>query len=111
VAAVLGALAALGVVTAAARTARLRFLAVVVGAAVLVTMFALQSAGAPVVALLPWLAVVTAYLYFVSHSLRTMGGWGRQVRARLSEMLAPVACLTIGRETWSALTAQERGNG
>jgi hypothetical protein len=111
VAAVLGALAALGVVTAAARTARLRFLAVVVGAAVLVTMFALQSAGAPVVALLPWLAVVTAYLYFVSHSLRTMGGWGRQVRARLSEMLAPVARVTIGRETWSALTAQERGNG
>jgi hypothetical protein len=111
VAAVLGALAALAVVTvssAAARAARTRLLNVVVGAAVLMATFTLQSADAPVVALLPWLAVLTAYLYFVGHSMRTMGRWGGHVRARLLRMLAPLARLVFGRETWVALAATGR---
>jgi hypothetical protein len=107
VAAMLGALAAVAVVSAA----RERLLAVTVGAAVLLTGFAVQSAGAPVVALLPWLAVVTAYVYFTGHSMRTMGVLGRQVRAGLGTMLAPVARLAIGRDTWVVLTAAERADG
>jgi hypothetical protein len=113
VATVLGALVALGVVTAssaAARATRTRLIAVVVGAAALMTAFLLQSAGTPMLALLPWLAVMTAYMYFVSHSLRTMGRWGGQVRARLRRMLAPLARLVFGRDTWVALAATERVN-
>jgi hypothetical protein len=104
---VLGALAALGVVTAS----RARVLAVAIGAAVLLPGFALQSAGAPVVALLPWLAVVIAYVYFINHSMRTTGMWGRRLRAGFSEMLAPVARLALGHETWTVLTAAERVDG
>lgn len=110
VAAVPGALATLGVVVvsaAAARAVRARLLGVVVGAAALVVAFTLQPAGAPVVALLPWLAVMTAYLYFVRHSLRTMGRWGGQVRGLLLRMLAPLGRLVFGRETWVALAATE----
>jgi hypothetical protein len=111
VSAVLGALAALGVVTvpqAAARATRARLAAAIVGAVVLLIPFALQAVGSPIVALLPWLAVVTAYVYFVSHSLRTMGRCGRQLRAGLMRMSAPVARLALGRETWTALTAARR---
>jgi hypothetical protein len=111
VAAVLGALAALGVVavsSATARAARARLLVVVVGAAVLMTAFVLQSAGTVMVALVPWLAVLSAYVYFVSHSLRTMGRWGGQVRTRLRRMLAPLARLVFGRETWAVLATTER---
>jgi hypothetical protein len=114
VAAVLGGLAALGVVTASAATARatrVRLLGVMVGAAALAAVFAFQSARAPVVALLPWLAVVTAYVYFISHSMRTMGVWGQRLRAGVGEMLAPVARLALGRETWLVLTAAERVDG
>jgi hypothetical protein len=107
VVAVLGALAAVGVVTAAQE----RMLALAIGAAVLLTGFALQSAGAPVVALLPWLAVVTAYVYFISHSMGTMGVLGRRLRRGLGEMLAPAARLALGRETWMVLTATERVDG
>jgi hypothetical protein len=107
VSAVLGALVAVGVVPAA----RKRMLAVAIGAAVLLTGFALQSTGAPVVALLPWLAVVTAYVYFISHSMRTMGLWGKRLRAGLREVLAPAARLALGRETWIVLTAAERVDG
>ena len=102
--AALGALAALGVIT----TAR-RLVAVAAAAAVLAATFVAQSAGP--VALLPWLAVLLAYVYFVSHSQRTTGLWGRQVRARLGGLLAPVGRLVIGRETWSALTVAGRTDG
>jgi hypothetical protein len=111
VAAVLGALAALGVVTvssASSRAARTRLLAVIVGAAVLMATFTLEATGSPVVAVVPWLAVLSAYVYFVSHSLRTMGRWGGQVRAGLRRMLAPSARLVFGRETWSVLATTER---
>lgn len=114
VAAVLGGLAALGVVTtpaATARATRVRFLCVVVGAAALMTVFAFQSTRAPVVGLLPWLAVVTAYVYFISHSMHTVGLWGRKLRAGIREMLAPAARLALGRETWIVLTAAERVDG
>ncbi len=109
VAAGFGALAALGVVLVP-RATRARLVAVSLGAAVLITASVLQSAQAPVVALLPWLAVMTAYVYFVSHSLRTMGRWGRQLRAGLVRISAPVARLAIGRETWVALTATGRAD-
>jgi hypothetical protein len=66
-----------------------------------------QSAGP--VALLPWLAVLLAYVYFVSHSQRTTGLWGRRLRARLGDLLAPVARLVIGRETWSAMAGRADG--
>ncbi len=107
VTAVLGGLAAAGVATAT----RARLLAVAIGGAVLLTGFTLQSAGAPVVALLPWLAVAIAYVYFVGHSMRTMGLLGRRVRAGFCEMLAPLARLALGRETWVVLTAAERVDG
>jgi hypothetical protein len=109
VVALLGGLAAAGVATVTATRARL--LAVAIGAALLLTGFALQSAGAPVVALLPWLAVAIAYVYFVGHSMRTMGSLGRRVRAGLGHLLAPVARLAMGRETWVVLTAAERADG
>jgi hypothetical protein len=113
-AAAVGALTAFAVVTASpatARTARIRLIAVAAGAAVLVAMFALQSASAPVVAVLPWLAVTTAYVYFINHCLQTMGAWGRQLRAGIARMLAPAARVAIGRDTWTVLTAGERVNG
>jgi hypothetical protein len=103
--AALGALAALGVVT----TARLRLIAVAAGAAVLVAVLVAQSVS--VVAVLPWLAVLAAYVYFVSHSQQTMGLWGRRLRAHLCAMLAPAARLAIGHETWATLTAAQRADG
>jgi hypothetical protein len=112
--AVLGGLAALGVVTAAragARAARARLLAVVLGAAVLLATFTLQAVDSPMVALLPWPAVLTAYVYFAGHSQRTMGLWGRRLRARLGALLEPVARLTIGQETWAAITPAKRVDG
>jgi hypothetical protein len=105
-AAALGALAALGVVTAA----RARLLAVAVGGAVLLSVLAWQSAGAPV-AVLPWLAVVLAYVYFVGHSMRTMGALGRRLQSGSAVLLAPLARVAIGRETWTVLTAAERADG
>ena len=109
VAAGVGALAALGVVLVP-RATRARLIAVIVGAAVLITASVVQSAHAPMVALLPWLAVMTAYVYFVNHSLRTMGRWGRQLRAGLVRISAPAARLALGRETWVALTAPGRAD-
>jgi hypothetical protein len=114
VAAALGGLAALVVVLAPRSTGRaagVRLLAVFAGAAVLVATLLVQAADAAAVALLPWLAVLLAYAYFTNHSMRTMGRWGRWLRGRFGELLAPVARLTIGDETWSALARTERVDG
>lgn len=114
VAAVLGALIALAVVTASratARAARMRLIVVAAGAAVLVVTFVLQAASAPVVAVLPWLTVMAAYVYFIGRSQRTMGALGHRLRAHLAALVAPAARLAIGRDTWTALTAPGRLDG
>jgi hypothetical protein len=96
--------AAGGLVSLAAVVAtRSRVFTVVLGAAVLLVALVAQGTPSPLSALLPWLAVMTAYVHFSAQSLRTMGRLGRNLRAWLSRVLTPVARLVVGRQTWEVL--------
>jgi hypothetical protein len=97
--AVIGGLASLVTVL----TARVRPAVAAAGGAVLIISLALLRAPAPVTALLPWLAVTGAYLHFSAQSLGTMGRLGGELRAWLCRLLAPVARLVVGRETWDVV--------
>jgi hypothetical protein len=99
----MGGLAALAVVVAP----RGRGLVVAVGAAILLGVLLLVGAPASASALLPWLAVMTAYARFSSGCLRTMGALGDRLRVRLSALLAPLARTALGRDTWEALMRQD----
>jgi hypothetical protein len=94
-----GALAALAAVVAG----RGRGVAVALGAVALVAVLMTQDTTAPVLAALPWLALMSAYLRFSGQCLRTMGAAGERLRAGLRSALAPAGRLLIGRETWNAL--------
>jgi hypothetical protein len=82
---------------------RSRVVTVVLGAAVLLVALVAQGTPSPLSALLPWLAVMTAYVHFSAQSLWTMGRLGRNVRAWLSRVFTPVARLVVGRQTWEVL--------
>ncbi len=65
----------------------------------------LAAEGVPraVAAVLPWLAVLAAYLVFSSQRLTTIGTSTQRVRAAAVAVLAPVAHAVVGEATWSAL--------
>ena len=107
VVAVVGAAAALAPVVLPTH----RWPAVASGGVVLFATLWLQGAPAPAVALLPWLMVTLAYGYCTGLSLRTMGRAGRRVRAVLGGLLAPVARLVVGRETFEACRVGEPSRG
>jgi hypothetical protein len=96
---------------ATVRAPRGRSAATAVAAVVLLSVLALQDGPRPLLALLPWLAVMTAYLRFIGRSLRTMGGLGSRLRAALGMLLAPAARVTVGRDTWDVLTIRESARG
>jgi hypothetical protein len=98
-----GGLAALAIVMAP----RGRGVVVTVGAAILLGVLLLLGAPASPTALLPWLAVMTAYVRFSSGCLQTMGALGERLRDRLRAVLGPVARTTLGRDTWEALARQD----
>jgi hypothetical protein len=94
--------------TAAVLVPRGRVAVVLVGAAVGFGVMVLGQAPRPLAAVLPWLAVMTAYLVFGSRRLSTIGVPSRRARSAAVAVLAPVARAVVGRETWGALRAGGR---
>jgi hypothetical protein len=87
---------------------RLRPLVAAAGAAGLLVTLVAISVPRPLVAVLPWLAVMLAYLHFSAQSLDTMGYPGRAARDAVRQPLAALARLAIGRQTWQVLTSDGR---
>ena len=82
--------------------------ATVAGAAVLVIVLLLQRQVAePVIAVVPWTAVLIAYVYFTGRCRQTMGAIGRWLRRPVEVAGAPVARLVLGRETWNLLAVRD----
>jgi hypothetical protein len=103
----LGALSSLGVIL----LPRMRPVMVALGAGALLADFAILSTPQPVVAVLPWLAVMAAYLHFSAQSLGSMGEWGRLVRSVVKRALTPVARLAVGHSTWELLATHDATRG
>jgi hypothetical protein len=99
VAAALGGLAAV----AATLVPRARWVVVLAGAVVLEGALVVEGTARPPAAVLPWLALMAAYLVFGSQRLKTIGTGTRRVRAVVVALLAPVAHAVVGEATWSAL--------
>jgi hypothetical protein len=99
--AVAGSIGALAVV-AAAILADARPVAAVVGAAALAAAAAALDASRPMLAALPWVAVMIAYLSFSRQSLRSLGRPGR-LRPVLATVLTPAVRAVVGRPTWNAV--------
>jgi hypothetical protein len=79
-----------------------------------VALFAASTALAPphpMVALLPWLAVMAAYAHFSAQSLATMGHLGRAVRSAVGRVLTPLSRLVVGHQTWEVLTSGSSARG
>jgi hypothetical protein len=74
------------------------------GAVGLLGIFLFVGSAHPLVALLPWLGVMVAYVHFSAQSLSTMGHLGRVIRGAAVRVLAPLVRLLVGRPTWQALT-------
>jgi hypothetical protein len=98
-AAVLGGLAAL----AAVLVPRARVAVVFAGAVVQWAALAAEGVARPLPSVLPWLAVMAAYLVFSSKRLNTIGTGNRRVRAAAAAVLAPVAHVVVGPATWNAV--------
>jgi hypothetical protein len=107
VVAVAGAVAALAVT----RLPRLRPLVAGTGAIVLTVAFLAASAPHPLVALLPWAAVMVAYLHYSGQCVETMGDLGRVVRAAMCRALTPLARLAVGHRTWQVLATDGPARG
>jgi hypothetical protein len=105
--AALGGLAAL----AAACAPRQRFLVAGAGAVVLFLALLATSTPRPVVALLPWLAVLLAYVHCSGQCLTTMGQLGRIVRGAVGRALAPLVRAAVGHRTWQALRSDRPAHG
>ena len=102
-----GGLAALIVVAAP----RSRGVAVAAGGLLLVGGLTLLGTPEAVTVVLPWLAVLLAYVRFSSGSLRTMGALGDRLRAAAGRLLLPCGRALVGRETWNALAGSESARG
>lgn len=103
-AAALGGVAA----TAAAAVPRARAVVVLAGAAVQFGALVVEGAPRPLPTVLPWLAVMAAYLVFSGRRLNTIGMPTRRLRAAGAVVVAPVARAVVGRTTWTALRAEGR---
>jgi hypothetical protein len=106
-AAVVGGAAAL----AATRLPRRRQALVGAGAVGLLAVCFVADPAHPFVALLPWLAVMTAYLHFSAQSTATMGNLGRALRGTVARTLTPAARLLVGPHTWQVLESNGRARG
>ncbi|BCI54052.1 hypothetical protein NIIDNTM18_33300 [Mycolicibacterium litorale] len=94
-----------GVLTTAVITAaRWRRSAVALGAMVLLAVMALTDAPKPMLAVLPWLLVLGAYLFFSTRTLRKLARGGPVAHA-MSAGVAPIGRLILGRATWEAIHA------
>lgn len=82
-----------------------RLLAAAVVAATLLVALAAVSVPRPLITLLPWLAVMAAYLHFSAQSCATLGDLGRSVRRLLKRLATPVARVVIGHRTWQVLSS------
>jgi hypothetical protein len=100
-AAAVGGIASLGV----ACLSRPRLLLLGVGAVCVLAAITATSASRPVVALLPWLAVMLAYVHFSAQSMATMGHLGRVVRGVAGRALAPLVRAMVGHQTWQVVTS------
>jgi hypothetical protein len=100
-----------GASLAAAARPRSRMALVGAGVAGLLAVFLTVALPHPPVALLPWLAVMGAYLHFSAQCRATMGHLGRVVRGATARTLAPVARLVIGHHTWHVLTSNGPARG
>jgi hypothetical protein len=67
--------------------------------------------SSPIVACLPLVAVLAAYLHFSSQSLNSLGRPRRSVREPLARVLEPAARLAVGRDTWRLLTPRGTARG
>nr|WP_296067508.1 hypothetical protein [uncultured Actinoplanes sp.] len=105
--AVVGAVAALAVT----RLPRRRLLVAGVGAIGLTVTLLATSGPHPLVAVLPWLAVMVAYVHFSGQSLDAMGELGRAVRTAVGRALAPLVRLAVGHRTWQVLASNGRARG
>jgi hypothetical protein len=112
-AASIGAVAVLGAAAALAVAALpgWRIPAVALGAAMLLWVYAAVFAAHPVVATLPWLAVMAAYLHFSAQCPDTMGHLGRVVRGGLAGALTPLGRLVVGHRTWQVLQTKDPARG
>ncbi|MFL6144784.1 MAG: hypothetical protein ACJ72N_23340 [Labedaea sp.] len=99
VAAVLGGVAAL----VAVLVPKGRAAVVLAGAAIQCGALVAAGASRPLSAVLPWLAVLAAYLVFSGKRLNTIGTGVQRVRAAARAVLAPVAHAVIGEATWSVV--------
>jgi hypothetical protein len=81
-----------------------RLLAAAVVAAALLVALAATSVPRPLLTLLPWLAIMAAYLHFSAQSCATLGDLGRSVRRVLKRLAMPVVRVVIGHHTWQVLT-------
>jgi hypothetical protein len=106
-AAVVGGAAALG----AARLPRWRKPLVGAGAVGLLAVCLTVAPPHPLVVLLPWVAVMTAYLHFSAQSTATMGHLGRAMRSAVARALEPPARLLVGQHTWQVLESGSRARG
>ncbi|QFZ18374.1 hypothetical protein [Saccharothrix syringae] len=104
VAAVVGGVAALGAVL----VPRGRVAVVLAGAAVQLAVLVAAGAPRPPAAVLPWVAVMAAYLVFSAGSRSTVGAPTRLARSAAAAALAPVARAVVGRATWQVLRGAER---
>ncbi|MEV7046542.1 hypothetical protein [Amycolatopsis sp. NPDC051061] len=105
--AVLGGLAAVTAIV----VPRGRLVVVLAGAAVLGGALVVEGVARPVAAVLPWLAVMAAYLVFSGKRLKTIGAGTRRARAAAVAVLTPVAHTVVGEATWSVLrTGGPRGS-
>ncbi|WP_410574280.1 hypothetical protein [Amycolatopsis sp. cmx-4-61] len=86
---------------------RWRMAIVLAGAVVQWWVFDAEWAPRPVAAVLPWLAVLGAFLVFAGQRPETIGTGMRHVRTAAAAMLAPLAHAVVGEATWDAL----RGGG
>jgi hypothetical protein len=82
---------------------RSRPLLVAAGAVALFAAGLAVASPRAVVALLPWLAVMIAYVHFSAQSLATMGHLGRVIRGAAGRVLTPLSRLVIGHHTWEVL--------
>jgi hypothetical protein len=98
-AAVLGGLAALAAVLVPCG----RVAMVLAGVAVLWVALVLAGTPRPPAAVLPWLALMAAYLVFSGKRLNTIGTGARRARVAAAAVLTPVARAVVGEATWSAL--------
>jgi hypothetical protein len=96
---------------ATARLPRWRLLVVGAGGAGLLVAPLAASAAQPLVALLPWLAVMVAYVHFSAQCLDTMGELGRRVRSTVGRALTPLARAVVGHPTWQTLASKGPAHG